>query len=239
MPAGGPPECLAGADACAYGCVESQTATDRYATRSILPSCESATGCASSLRVGIMDNSYFLRLATDDEPRSPTARRSIQRRTTWHPQRLSSTILSALFLALVATTPALAARIPFQNCLPDSYRLNDPTPLQWVPLYADAVFDTVDDSHELQVVVWGNVTGSRNNAALPAANDSYWEDDSETNGKIIQTENPGAQGSKATTLARKIDVLTFEPWSNRVDFCASGLTNASCPLSPVFSVDGM
>lgn len=137
----------------------------------------------------------------------------------------------------MAAAPAAAVRIPFTNCLDDSYRFNDPLPLQWEPLYVDAVFDSRGDRHNLQVLVWGNVSGSVSDTTLPPPNDPYWQDDAETEGKIIQSPEPGSKNAKATTLFRKVDVLTFEPWSEAVDFCLHGLANASCPLGPVFASD--
>lgn len=149
------------------------------------------------------------------------------------PTFLTSVLL--VFIALIPTT--LAVRIPFSNCLPDSYRFNDPLPLQWTPLYADAVFDTENESHNLQVIVWGNVSGSRNTDALPPPGDPYWRDDDEEDGKIIQTPEPDVPKPKATTLYRRVNVLTFEPWNLAVDFCEFGLVNGSCPLSPVWDQD--
>lgn len=161
---------------------------------------------------------------------------------TRHAQLLSqpSRFLAAIIiLALLAVTPAGAVRIPFSNCLADSYRLGDPPPLQWEPLYADVVFDTQGDNHNLQVIVWGNVSGSMSSNSLPGPNDPYWTDDNKTDGKIIQSPEPENDSPTATTLYRKIDVLTFEPWNQGVDFCVSGLVNASCPLGPVFNTDNM
>jgi hypothetical protein len=135
-------------------------------------------------------------------------------------------------LALLA--PVSAVRIPFQNCLDESYRTNDPLPLQWVPLYVDAILGHDDKPHSLRVVVWGNVTGSQNVAPLPPAGDPYWTDNDEFNGKIIQSANLNAQGAVATTLFRSVSVVTYETWSDRVDFCKYALDGAQCPLSPVF-----
>ncbi|KAM5356136.1 hypothetical protein ACJ41O_002782 [Fusarium nematophilum] len=145
---------------------------------------------------------------------------------------LSTNLIIALFLTFHAISPAHAVRIPFSNCLDDSYRRHDPTPLQWVPLYADATFDTKNDTHNLRVTVWGNVTGARNRGDLPPANDSYWEDPDKLNGKIAQL--PYENRNVATTFVRKIGFLSYQPWSERVDFCEDALANAACPLPPVF-----
>ncbi|KAF4122507.1 Transient receptor potential (TRP) ion channel [Geosmithia morbida] len=145
-------------------------------------------------------------------------------------------LLLALLLALLTPTVA-AVQIPFTNCLSAEYRFNKPRPLQWEPLYADAVFDTETDSHNLRLTIWGNVSGSVSDTTLPAANSPYWQDDNETEGKIVRSPDPDAADAKATTLYRKVDILTYQPWSQAVDFCTEALVNYTCPLSPVFSPD--
>ncbi|KAL7932183.1 hypothetical protein V8C35DRAFT_96406 [Trichoderma chlorosporum] len=155
----------------------------------------------------------------------------IRARTTWsmfaRPARL---VLMLLALALVAT-PAAAVLVEFENCLPESYVLNKPPLLQWVPLYVDAVFDTKTPNNNLQVIVWANVTGSQNLDALPPPNDPYWTDPSKTNGKIEQTPYID---TLATTLVRRVNVLTYEPWNDRSNFCTASLVNGTCPLPPTF-----
>ncbi|KAL2212097.1 hypothetical protein CC79DRAFT_1263454, partial [Sarocladium strictum] len=149
----------------------------------------------------------------------------------------SRTLLSTLALAALAIAPVSAVQIPFTNCLADSYRNNEPTLLQWVPLYADAKYVTDDSHHNLEVVVWGNVTGSREKVTLPPGGDPYWDNNDDTPGKIVQTTRPGSKGALATTLFRKINVATFEPWNQVIDFCRDGLVNGKCPLPPVFPKD--
>jgi hypothetical protein len=153
--------------------------------------------------------------------------------------RRPRSIYSTLALAVLAAAPVAAVQVPFTNCLSDSYRNNDPTLLQWVPLYADAKFDTESSSHNLEVVVWGNVTGSRENVRLPPPGSPYWDDNNETPGKIIQNPEPNSRDPRATTLFRRVNVATFEPWRQAVDFCRSGLVNGECPLGPVFPTDNL
>ncbi|KAF5022231.1 hypothetical protein F66182_5716 [Fusarium sp. NRRL 66182] len=155
--------------------------------------------------------------------------------TPWHGtiSQFSKTLVVAFLIVLHAVSPAHAVRIPFTNCLSDSYRLHEPTRLQWVPLYADAVFDTKSEQHTLRVIVWGNVTGARTTGELPPAGDPYWDDDEENNGKIVQL--PQADYKTATTFFPKVNFLTYSPYSReRFDFCTSSLVNGSCPLSPYF-----
>lgn len=144
--------------------------------------------------------------------------------------------LLVALLACIAIKPASAASVSFSNCLSDDYRSNkDPVLLQWLPLYVDASFDSTTESHSLVVTLYGNVTGSRSSAALAAWNSSEWADANYTDGKILREPDPTSASPKLTTLHSKIDVLTYEPWNVDTDFCDQSLTNASCPLAPVFN----
>lgn len=125
----------------------------------------------------------------------------------------------------------------FANCLSESYINNVPTPLQWVPQFVDAAFDTTNTKHTLRVTMWGNVTGSFTNVSLPAPGSPDWTDPRKTDGKILGEPEPNAPKPKLTTLRSKIDVLTYEPWSQNTNFCNTSLVNASCPLAPVFGAN--
>jgi hypothetical protein len=127
--------------------------------------------------------------------------------------------------------------VPFENCLSDPYINNVPTPLQWVPMFVDAAFDTTDPKHTLRVTMWGNVTGASTAVTLPPPNSPDWADPSKTDGKILYEPEPNVPEPKITTLHSKIEVLTYEPWSEGTDFCNKSLTNASCPLAPVFNAN--
>ncbi|KXX81720.1 putative flavin carrier protein 3 [Madurella mycetomatis] len=144
-------------------------------------------------------------------------------------------------LILVSTTmfrPAAAAFVPFENCLSESYVNNVPAPLQWVPMFVDASFDTTNPKHTLRVTAWGNVTGSSTNVPLPPSGSPDWADPGKTDGKILDLPEPNVPDPKVTTLHSKIEVLTYEPWSENTNFCNTSLTNASCPLGPVFHEAG-
>jgi hypothetical protein len=155
---------------------------------------------------------------------------------------LCLTSLVNLIVLVVATlfiTPTYAVEIPFENCLRENYKSHLPTPLQWKPLYLDARFDTVDPSHNLKVVTWGNVTGSWSQVELPPAGSPHWDNPLQIDGKIVREPDAGSPNSKVTTLHSKVDFLTYAPWNQPSDFCRDSLINATCPLSPVFSTTGM
>lgn len=137
----------------------------------------------------------------------------------------------ALFLNFIIT-PASAVFISFQNCLPRN--VQNSAQLQIIPLHVDAVFDTTDPSHNLNLTVWGNVTGSLPELDLPSGtNTSYWNNPNMTDGKIVDVPDPEGVNVK-TSFFRKVNALTYQPYQAAVaDFCES-LINATCPLGPVF-----
>lgn len=143
----------------------------------------------------------------------------------------------SVLLVLLWAVPTSAVFIDFQNCLSLSVQNNTPLQLQFVPLFMDAKFNTTDPSNNLQVTVWGNVTGSGPEELVilpPPNNTAYWNSN-QTNlgGKIQDEPEPDVPNPRLTTLLNKVDVLTYQPWSQSVDFCDQ-LINASCPLAPRF-----
>jgi hypothetical protein len=140
--------------------------------------------------------------------------------------------LLAMLLCLLIT-PATAAFINFQNCLSQAYQDTDPPALQFVPLFMDASFNTTDPSHQLMVTVWGNITGAYTQVQLPPPNSPAWTNPNFTDGKI---ENLPYPHTKWTTLSRKINVLTYEPWKQNARFC-DVLVNGTCPLAPSFTAN--
>lgn len=154
--------------------------------------------------------------------------------------------MSGYLMALVASlwiVPASAVLLEFQNCLSDAIQNDQPLALQIIPLYLNAVFNTTDTNHNLNVTVWGNVTGSTVGTnpkyLVPPANDTqYWNSNETTSGGKIENEPyPDDPIPKLTTLSSKVNVLTYEPWHNPVNFCEDGLLNGTCPLGPTFSAN--
>lgn len=164
--------------------------------------------------------------------------------TTLHTNRRALSITNRaigllVFVSFVLQPVAAVLLSDWQNCLDDSIRFSEPRQLQWVPLYVGATFERINTTtRTLRVTVWGNVTGSYEGVSLPAWNDPVWSNDNFTDGKIVA--NPfSSTANHLTTLYTKIDVLTYEPYSNNSDFCKDSLANRSCPLGPVFNTTEM
>ena len=146
-----------------------------------------------------------------------------------------------LLMASLWIIPASAVLVDFQNCLSEDVQNNTPLQLQLVPLVMNAVFNTTDPMHNLNITVWTNVTGSTvelPRLLLPPANDSYWTtpNDTEYGGKIENDPFPSVASPVLTTLFNKVSVLTYTPVNPHtgVGFCDQ-LVNGSCPLSPNFN----
>lgn len=127
---------------------------------------------------------------------------------------------------------ANAVFINFENCLSQSYQSSNPPALQFTPLYMDASFNATN-SGNLMVTVWGNVSGAYTQVHLPPPTDPSWRDPKSTDGKI---ENLTYPYTKLTTLSKKINVLTYEPWKETSNFCGE-LVNGTCPLGPSFNAN--
>lgn len=166
-------------------------------------------------------------LSTD----SPPAMRTLRSYRYQPSKALSYGLLVMLVCFLI--NPATAAFINFQNCLSEAYQDASPPPLQFVPLFMDASFNTTDPSHELMVTVWGNVTGAYTQVQLPPPNDTAWTNPNFTDGKI---ENLPFPHTRWTTLSTKVNVLTYEPWKQSDKFC-DALVNGTCPLAPRFTAN--
>ncbi|KAK2811719.1 hypothetical protein FQN49_008434, partial [Arthroderma sp. PD_2] len=144
----------------------------------------------------------------------------------------SSRSLFVFFFFLFAHTQA--ALVPFRNCLPDSITKSNPLQLQFIPLYVAAQFNSSLPSLNLNVTVYGNVSGTESTEAYPAPDDPRWSNPNETLGKIVSV-NPTT--NTFTSLYPELNVVSFSAAnSSVVPFCDT-LTQGECPLGPVFNVD--
>lgn len=141
-------------------------------------------------------------------------------------------MLASLLIPFLWIQTATAVFLPFENCLSDSYiytnHQDGDAQLQWVPVNLSATFDLDNPTHRLVVTVWGNVTGKAGDGTLPPSNSSEWKDpEGALLGKILD------EPANITTLHSKVEVATYEPYSNDSAFCAS-IMNGTCPLGPVW-----
>ncbi|KAI9672367.1 MAG: hypothetical protein M1817_003389 [Caeruleum heppii] len=172
-----------------------------------------------------------------DSPELPRQDRWRRRRqpSTWH-HGLQPSICTLLFCLLVLiVSPTRAVFINFDNCLSPNVINSDPIQLQFLPLNFSAVFDARNASHNLNVTVYGNVTGSATTIPPPPPDDPQWDDSNATLGKIVDLSE---SNNKYSTLFSRFNVLSYTPYDGKPErFCPS-VVQGGCPIAPVFESDG-
>lgn len=163
----------------------------------------------------------------EQEPRQMESRRP----SYWGHWRISGGLLHTVLLFVLAIlVPATdAAFINFTNCLSQAIiNSANPQQLQFVPLFFNAIFNESDPKHNLNITVYGNVTGQATTGTYPNASDPSWSDPDNPFGKIVNAT------VNYTTLFASYDVLTYTAYdAPAAQFCPS-VINGSCPLGPVF-----
>ncbi|EXJ87336.1 hypothetical protein A1O3_04295 [Capronia epimyces CBS 606.96] len=145
----------------------------------------------------------------------------------WKPIH-SSAITLVLTLLL---TSAHGAYVEFQNCLDRSIITSNPRLLQFVPFNVSAVFDTSSPRHNLNITVYGNVSGKATDEPYPPPDDPSWTNPNDTFGKIPDLSETN---NKYTTLFTEFNFLSYTPWNAEpMRFCES-VVEGTCPLAPAF-----
>ncbi|KAF2247415.1 hypothetical protein BU26DRAFT_347783 [Trematosphaeria pertusa] len=141
-----------------------------------------------------------------------------------------------VFIALAVLPTANAVFINFENCLDRTYRFaDDPPRLQFTPMHVWASFNTTYPSHNLNVTIYGNVSGQSTPGPYLPPDDPDWTDPNKTFGKIVDVSQ---SNNKFTTLFSSFKVLTYSAYSSpATEFCLSTV-NASCPIGPAFNGSG-
>ena len=135
----------------------------------------------------------------------------------WQPLLLLTT-------ALYWLGPVQAAYVDFENCLDTNTVNSNPRLLQFVPLNVSAVFNTSDSNHNLNVTVYGNVTGMATLEDYPPPDAPSWSNPNDTFGKIPDIED---SWDKYTTLFTTLNVLSYTPYSALpARFCNATLNKA-------------
>ena len=136
-----------------------------------------------------------------------------------------------LLLSLLAILPfANAAFIEFENCLETGIKTSNR--LQFTPLFVWADFENNNPRHNLNITIYGNVSGSEIQGDFPPPNSEKWHDPNVTFGKIVDL-SPNTP--TLTTLFSNYQVLTYTAYNaNASQFCLSTV-NAACPIAPVWN----
>ena len=156
--------------------------------------------------------------------------RQLQRSPTYSSFTLIQLAFTAICLIL---QPSSAAFIGFDNCLsPDMINSNNPHQLQFEPRFVWAAFNSTAASHNVNVTVYGNVTGIATKEPIPPPNDPQWKDVNETKGKIPNYAGQGDQ-RKFTTFQTQFRVLDYTPYDPPVVRFCNTSTLTPCPVAPV------
>lgn len=139
-------------------------------------------------------------------------------------------VIQIVLIAIVAITePAAAASVNFENCM--SPILVFGQQLQFVPLFVNATFNSSAISHNLNITVYGNVTGRTQNDPLPDPTDRHWVNPNETEGKIPDLS---PDNNKYTTLKTTFNVLDYTPYNADPSRFCDSIVQGKCPLAPSF-----
>lgn len=148
-----------------------------------------------------------------------------RRNTSW------ATKVYILLIAIVAIIePATAASVNFENCMSPNL-VNSPT-LQFIPLFVNATFNSSAASHNLNITVYGNVTGRTFSNPLPDPTRPYWQNPNETEGKIPDFS---PENNKYTTLKTTFNVLDYTPYNAPPSRFCNSTVQGTCPLAPSFT----
>lgn len=129
-----------------------------------------------------------------------------------------------------------AALVEFQNCLAAGVNQSNPIQLQFTPLFFDARFDAVDPSHNINISIYGNISGTTITQPLPPYPAPEWMNASYPYGKILDvSEGEGSEKSNFSTLQYNFRVLTYQPYKAPPSrFCNSTVGGTECPILPLF-----
>lgn len=155
-------------------------------------------------------------------------------RRCWSIANMCGSFISWTIIFLAFFVPSEAVFLPnFTNCM--AANIQNSAQLQWVPEAVWVVFNS-SSMYNLNITVYGNVTGQRDTQALPPWNSSIWNNANFTNGKIIDGDPTQAHNGSflESTLEAGFDVLSYTAYySGPQKFC--GTTNRQCPIGPVFN----
>ena len=117
------------------------------------------------------------------------------------------------------------------NCL-DAAVKNTAKALQWRVLAVSVVLNRSSSANNLNVTVYGNVTGEQFDKDLPSFDDTkYWENRNESFGKI---DDQDRMSGLQSTLFTKVEVLNYIPFNDVGKRFCENVLNTECPMAPVF-----
>lgn len=169
------------------------------------------------------------------QPKPWRSERPCSHRGLFTPVRLLQNALVAVILVVLMSSPSSAAFVDFKNCLGSNVINSVPTQLQFVPLFVDAVFNSTAPSHNLNITVYGNVTGRVTLEPLPPPDDPQWRNPNQTLGKIPDLS---PSNNKYSTLDSVFNVLYYTAYDAPASRFCDSVVQGGCPLAPAFAASG-
>lgn len=165
------------------------------------------------------------------QPLQPRPLKS-RRRTSWRPIVLLTCIITLL---ITQASAVLLGPGAYSNCLPASITNtppNTPRLLQWTPLWVDAKFLEKNGGHNLNLTIYGNVSGQATQGTYPPPDSPNWDNSSIGFGKIV---NISPSSNKYSTLESEFNFLSYTPAKSPPSpFCQSTV-GVACPIAPNFN----
>lgn len=139
-------------------------------------------------------------------------------------------VFISIFLLARSTHAAFIST--FDNCLSPNTINSNPQQLQITPYWVWALFNASASSHNLNITVYGNVTGIATQQPYPPINDPQWTNPNETVGKIVDVSKAT---NLATTLEAQFNVLDYTPYNAPATRFCNTTIQGNCPLAPNFA----
>lgn len=121
----------------------------------------------------------------------------------------------------------------FTDCLSPNTINSNPKQLQFTPLWVWAFFDSSSASHNLNVTIYGNVSGQATEQNLPKPDDPQWKNPNGTLGKLVDVS---IKTNLATTLQAQFNVLDYTPYNAPLSRFCNTTVRGTCPIAPVFPI---
>lgn len=121
----------------------------------------------------------------------------------------------------------------FTDCLSPNTINSNPKQLQFTPLWVWAFFDSSSASHNLNVTIYGNVSGQATEQNPPKPDDSQWKNPNDTLGKLVDVST---KTNLATTLQAQFNVLDYTPYNAPLTRFCNTTVQGTCPIAPVFPI---
>lgn len=188
---------------------------------------------SNSERMGAAKGSTGKDIVVSQRCAPPPASDAIFSRRGYGPSTSRLLWLLIICVLLLARGSHAAFISTFTDCLSPNIINSNPKQLQFTPLWVWAFFNSSSASHNLNVTIYGNVSGQATEQNLPQPDDPQWKNPNDTLGKL---EDVSKATNLVSTLQAQFNVLDYTPYNApRTRFCNT-VVQGTCPVAPVFPI---